>query len=570
MEKIKLPEKYAEQLDPSSLADIEGSWLPDLKKDLHIFAEYVRSRTIKRSVRENKLPKPDLNRLAKRISDPFAQADVAEYGRSDWLNFIDDLALRLKFTDYDTQGEYAGYTSYNLSYPDNYIKFNDETYGQFIGKTLQEQEQMIFDCLVDFDSYDTNEFLYTGPLGRLDRFDFRGCATGVMPFIKFGEARRNIFDHLKNYLPGVWYSTVSFIRRMKELDPYFLIPEKPRYKHQRDKRNGRYCNFSEGQTGSGEIAIKQTDPDAFDRVEGRYIERFLEEIPLCMGYVELAYGKGRKEDIRPSFGRIKAFRVTERFIRFMNKAICEPKTTVLPNHEIHIESDIYPAGMINRLSPIATLVSEDKICVMKLERQRIIDFMAANDTIDLKAFLSRISTGPLPSNIVTELSEWAGQSDMFILHKNCGLLEGKTPPGFIQDFLVEKISGDLCLIRSPRQVLEKLESLARAPVEIMHTKTQLSVPPLGITPRYLKKAVKKQKPAAKERLVLKRRTFVTLFFAKPDILEIFAREMAEENCPFEVNKETLSLSYATADKKKAASVLQKLRKTYQIKIEDLV
>lgn len=569
MKKTNLPDKYAEQLDVSELTDIEDK-VPDLKKDLHIFTEYVRDRTIKRSVRENKLPKADLNRLTKLISDPLVQTDVAEYGESDWLNFIDYLALRLKFIEYDTQGEYAGYTSSSPSFPDNYIQFNaDVYYTLFLEKSLQEQEQMVFDCLVDAYAYDINEFYSSNPLGRLDRFFSWGCATGVMPYIHFGKARRKIFDHLKNYLPGVWYSTPSFIRRMQELDPYFLIPKKPKYKYAAYKQKGRYCNFIETQS-TNRIFVDPTDPDAFDRVEGRYIERFLEYIPLCMGFVELAYGKSLQEGINPSFGRVRGFRVTDRFIRFMNGAIPEPKIAVLPNHEIHIESDIYPAGMIKRLSPFAALVSEDKICVMKLDRQRIIDFMAENDAFDLEDFLNRITAGPLPSNIVTELSEWAGQSDMFVLHEDCGLLEGKKPPGFIHDFLMEKISADLYLIRSPHEVLGRLETRARAPVEIRHSQTTLSPPPPGITGSYLKKAVKKQKPAVKERLVLKRKTFVTLFFQKADILETFAKELAGENCPFEVNKETLALSYATADKQKVTSVLKKLRKAYQIKIEDLV
>ena len=142
MKKTKLPEKYAEQLDASSLTDIEDK-VPDLKKDLHVFVEYVRNRTVKRSVRENNLPKADLKRLAKLISDPFAPADVAEYGESDWLDFIDRLALQLKFVDYDTQGQYAGHTSYNRSFPENYIDFNAEAYTTFIEKSLQEQEQMV-------------------------------------------------------------------------------------------------------------------------------------------------------------------------------------------------------------------------------------------------------------------------------------------------------------------------------------------------------------------------------------------------------------------------------------------
>jgi len=129
---------------------------------------------------------------------------------------------------------------------------------------------------------------------------------------------------------------------LKDLDPYFLIPEKPEYKFKHDQKRGRYCNFFESKYGGYEPTVKPKDPDAFERVEGRYIERFLEYIPLCMGYVELAYGKKPQADIFPSMGQVKGFKLTERFIRFVDGAIAEPKVTILPNHEIHIESDSYP------------------------------------------------------------------------------------------------------------------------------------------------------------------------------------------------------------------------------------
>ncbi|MCF8092534.1 MAG: hypothetical protein K9K40_08735 [Desulfotignum sp.] len=569
MKKTTLPEKHAEQLDETELIDIENH-VPDLRKDLHLFDNYISNRTVKRSVRENTLSKQDLKRLAKLISDPFAISDVEEYGESDWIDFIDDLALRLKFIDYDTKGEYAGYTSHSPSFPDNYIEFNKEIYNAFVKKSLQEQEQMIFDTLVDSYSNSRNEFYSTRALSKLDRFSTWGCATGVMPFLDFGKIRRKIFDHLKHYTPGVWYSTASLIRRLKDLDPYFLIPKKPRYKYKHDEKKGRYCNFYETKYGGHEPTVKPMDPDAFERVEGRYIERFLEYIPLCMGYVELVYEKKQQADIFPSMGQVKGFKVTDRFIRFINGAVAEPKVTILPNHEIHIESASYPANMIHRLSPFGQMMSEDKICVMKLDQKRIIDFMVENDEFDVKKFLASISAAPLPQNIGTELSEWAGRSDVFVLYDTCGLLEGKSPPLFANDFLVKKITKDLCLISSPERVLEKLEIAARAPVEIRHATTKLSPPPKAITSRYLKQAAKKQKPVVKEQVVIKQKTFVTLYFQKGHILEIFTQALVKGKCPVEVDKERMTISYGSKDRKKVAAILKDLRKTYRIRIEEVL
>ena len=569
MKKTTLPVKHAEKIDETELTDIQNH-VPDLRKDLHVFVNYISSRTVKRSVRENTLPKLDLKRLAKLMSDPVAVSDVDKYGESDWIDFIDGLALRLDFIDYDIHGEYAGYTSSTLSYPDNYIEFDKDVYHAFVKKSLQEQEQMIFDSLVDSYSSSRNEFYAFNALSRLDRFGTWGCATGVMPFLDFGKIRRRIFAHLKHYTPGVWYAAASLIRRLKELDPYFLIPEKPKYKNKYYEKKGRYGNFFESKYSGYEPTVKPTDPDAFERVEGRYIERFLEYIPLCMGYVELAYETNQQTDIYPSMGQVKGFKLTERFFRFIDGAIAEPKVTILPNHEIHIESGAYPVNIIHRLSPFGRMISEDTICVMKLDQKRIIDFMAENDGFDVKAFFDHISATPLPRNIVTELSEWAGRSEVFVLYDGCGLLEGKSPPLSAKDFQIERITKDLGLIRSPEKVLEKLETAARAPVDIRHTNTKLSPSPKGIASKYLKKDAKKQKPSVKEQVVVKQKTFVTLYFQKADILEIFIKALVKEKCPVEVDKERLTISYGAGDKKKVSAILKDLRKTYRIRIEDIL
>ena len=50
--------------------------LPDLRRDLHVFVDYVRAREVKRSHRENALSKADAKRLARLMSDPDAVREV--------------------------------------------------------------------------------------------------------------------------------------------------------------------------------------------------------------------------------------------------------------------------------------------------------------------------------------------------------------------------------------------------------------------------------------------------------------------------------------------------------------
>ena len=172
-----------------------------LRKDLHLYVNHIQNRWIKRSVRENKIPKADAKRIANLFANPDAVAEINEEGESTWVNFIDELALTLGFTNYDTTGEYLGYSSASPSFSDNYIEFDDKIYQQFLALPLQEQEQFIFDTLIGEFSPDYNEFISRSFFGRLDTFSSMGCAVGVMPGIKFDKVRKFLCSCLKACFP---------------------------------------------------------------------------------------------------------------------------------------------------------------------------------------------------------------------------------------------------------------------------------------------------------------------------------------------------------------------------------
>ena len=63
-------------------------------------------------------------------------------------------------------------------------------------------------------------------------------------------------------------------------------------------------------------------PDSFHRVEGRYLEFFLKNIPYVLGYVELAERPLAQVQNRvwtPYRDRLRAFRLTPRFFRIMQE-----------------------------------------------------------------------------------------------------------------------------------------------------------------------------------------------------------------------------------------------------------
>ncbi len=308
-------------LEPIDVAPLDvATELPDLRRDLHVFVEYVRAREVKRSHRENALSKGDAKRLAKLMSGPDAVREVDEDGSSAWIDFVDQVALRLGFVRYDSEGQYAGRSSQERSFPDNYIEFRAKPYEKFLKALAAKQEATLLELLVHEGQGSASEFYRRGVLGRLDGFNYWGSATGVMPTLDFPAARRFLLGLLAECPTGQWLSTAALVEHLKKHHRYFLIPAQPKFKNY-DARSGRYGNFHESKESWGrEIDIHESDPDGFERVEGRYVERFLEGMPLVLRYVDVAYARKPTRANYPALGWLKAFRVSDLLLRALKDA----------------------------------------------------------------------------------------------------------------------------------------------------------------------------------------------------------------------------------------------------------
>ena len=542
----------------------------DLRKDLHLFMDYVGNRRVKRSTRGNGLPKMDARRLARLISDPSAPEEVEEYGYSIWLNYIDNTALKLGFVSYDTEGEYLGYTSSEPSYPDNYIEIAEHKYNSFLDMTLQDQENLLLKSLIDKYTGCSNEFFQTGVMGTLDTFSFSGCATGVLPSLNFAGTRNFLLRIMKRCQSGVWYSTASFVRYLKAEHPFFLIPEKPRYKYKSDRLNGRYGNFNERKDGQyHNIKITAEDSNAFERVEGRYVERFLEGIPLALGYVDLCYGKSEYKERKPSLNALKAFKVNESLLRFMEGNIPEPKVTVQPNFEIHVESEFYPAGVLAGLNPLTDTISENTVTILKLNKRKVTARLANDESLDVAAILRNLSDSNVPQNVLTELDEWVGHSEVFTLYHGFGLFEGDPNLDTAKKFTVKKISPTLRIVKEPKNLFGKLEEAELVPMLVKHSDKAFRLLPDGVKSKFPKKSDMLAQRQKKKTVTLKRKTVITLYFPDKMVFERCSKALIQERCDIEMNRNNKSISYSGEAQKEINSALETLKKEYVIKMKDI-
>jgi hypothetical protein len=526
----------------------------DVRQDLHAFIEYVQDNEVKRSHRSNELSASDTKRLAKLMSHSSAIEEVKISGISSWVNYVDELALLLKFVKYDTEGAYAGYTSQEPSFSDNYIKFDAKRYEEFIDLPLIEQEKKLIDVLVQNYQFNENEFYVTSVLGILSGFSIRGSRTGIMPGLDLAGPRRFLIEILQTCKAGVWYTTSSLIQYLKKHHPFFLIPQKPKYEYKHDAENGRYGNFHEQKEKWGEgTHVPEHDADAFERVEGRYVERFLEGIPLNLGYVEIAYSMAGHKGCMPEMNQVLAFRVNDKFLRVMSGEIKEPRVIVQPNFEVHVEYELYPVRTLTQLTKLADVVAKDRTTILKLQKKKVLTQLSQKEDLDVIKLLENTSSKELPQNVRIELEEWIGVSEAFTLYEKVVLLEGDKDLPDIDQFTIESISPTMRIVHSPNVLFMHLEQKELIPLHIKHPSSAFTPLPDGthtVFPRQ-ESSVSKSKAGVKAKpkkpVTIKQEIKVTYHFPEKELIISFASQYESE----------------------VKKVSKSLNQDYTIKIEDI-
>jgi hypothetical protein len=348
-----------------------------------------------------------------------------------------------------------------------------------------------------------------------------------------------------------------------------LIPKKPKVKDRRDRTPNRYCNFRESKDEWGhDIQIEDTAPDGFERVEGRYVERFLEGIPNLLGYVDIAYAKRRPKDVFPTLGFLKAFRVSERLHRALDGKIGEPALRVTPSFDVYVQSETYPARLVRDLMPVCDLVSEDTTMIFRLERKKVAAACAEDSKLDVIRLLESLSTETLPANVRRELSEWFAHSDKFVLYSGFSLLETKGPTAEFARYRVENIAAGMDVVRSPAALYEELEKQQLAPLLIKHSDKSFAPLPAKTRSAFPRKAAGKKRREPKTQVTLMRVTRIQLLCPDRDFLDRLQRLLAQKNCPVEMDRKRLSLAYSSQYEKEVNQAIRTLKKEFEVTIDD--
>ncbi len=523
----------------------------DSHHDVFIYLDYVRSRSVKRGARDNSLTKADALQLARRMSDPSGEEKVKESGSSAWVNFIDRLAWKLGLVNYDVKGEYTSYTSTSLTFRDNYIVVNETGAQGFRSLAPIKQEEMIRAALVNQQLEEYNEFFDTSEVGRLHSFISWGRTNSVASQVNFSQARRYLLSLLAELQSGTWYRTDALAQYVKENRPYFLIPEQvqPVYL---GRPAIRYMGFSESKKTWGQYGefIDEKDSDSFERVEGRFIERFLEGIPLLLRYVEVAYQTAPYQGVYPEQNMLQAFRVNDRFLHLMQAEIPKTQITVQPNFEIVVVSEVYPSDQMDRLLPFSEIVSESigqagpSVYTLRLKKEHVAAEVANQPDLNIIELLTQLSSQPLAQNVIVELKEWSAHSNVFTLYEDAALLESQQPPEEVERYLAAQIAPGLHLVRKPQLVYRKLDALDLVPLAIQHGPEALSILPDQAHTVFPTPSRPAEEEVPIEPVVIRREERVMLRFnGSRTAFEAFRNAMVERHIPVDTDERDQTIAY---------------------------
>jgi len=566
-------------LDPKKLRTFSNE--RDLLRDLFTYLYYVGEYSVKRMTRTNGIPQADLNRLAKLLVIDLPQKDDWMNAQQHWINFIDDLALHLGLVHYDVKGTYRGYTSSEPSFIENFITVEKSDLNKFLKLSPAGQEKKILDALIqaksysEYGGYRKNEFYATAILGELDSFGTWGSGTGIMPTLKFSEIRQFLLDFLKTCPPNQWLSVESLVAYLKAEHPYFLIPKtKPKV----DKWGHaitRYDNFFESkeQWSHNEKPIPDDDPDGFERVEGRYVERFLENIPLTMRFVDVAYQPAQYKGLLPMIGTLKAFRVNERFLRLMSGAESQPRLTVQPNFDVVIESDFYPAQVIQQVSALGEEVSSPNsghsayVGIFQLKKTFVAAEQVRQPDLDVIALLEKLGGRSLPPNVKVELEEWVGHADQFTLYEGFALLESVDEIPEADKFTVERIAPTLRLVRADEKLFSTLETNAYAPLRIQHPTGGFAPLAESAVSLFPKESVQEKSHRKPKQVKVSRSVAVSYQFPDEESFTSVQKMLAELRCPFQSDPKIRSIQIQQKEQARFDEAVLKLRDSLIIEIE---
>ncbi|MBP7866817.1 MAG: hypothetical protein KA419_12800 [Acidobacteria bacterium] len=568
----------------------------NLKRDIFHFVTFAAHNPIKRSHRENLIPKAAAKKIARLLSDPEEEEWVEDTDSGSWSELVGNTALHLGVVHFDLKGVYAGYSSSSESYPDNFIRVREENWAEYLSAPAVEKERRIVAAL---SAKTPNEFFHRPGRVGINCFSTWGSATGPASRMDLPRIRGALLELLADLPPDTWFEFHDFVEMVRQRTPDLILDPKTREPNSESKRKiknwewenryprrsigktpypavvleGRYENFQEFPARpanepysfgprKGNRFVDGT-PEGFHRVEGRYLERFLCQVPFLAGFVDLAFlpdeDRGGLE-VEPSFERLRAFRLRPRLRQVLkgDPSLNAVNLTVMPNFEVLIDAPSYPEREMAALEPYTVMLHEDAHTLrLRLDRKKVVTRTAQlpPDAVPLVDLLARLASQPLQENVRHELETWTGHARKLTLYENFGLVElrgGGEQVARVADCLgervVEKLESAL-VVRDPDKVIEQLEAGLFFPEGFHHAGGRFTAPD-GVLreagERTGRPSPRKKGPAPREKATVALEDLAGLRCANPRLLKAVSEILRPSADPCQLVGDALLVIPASA------------------------
>lgn len=398
----------------------------NFRRDILLFMNFLKNNEIKRTYRDNSFPKNIASKLFRILSyGNYKKKGIPSTNNTSFYpDLISYLLKKMKLISFDTEGVYASYTSFSQSFPDNEIEIIEKNWEKYLNLSSYEKDKKILDELLTLQNEIFSYYLNLKLIRKDYAFVLSYNATSFKT-IKLDEVRNSLIKILSIFKPDIWYDTKDLINYIKYNYPNLILNKDDISKNEIFRKN-KYANLSENN-----VELTENMPDAYERVEGRYIEYFLDGIPLAMGFCSLAVDLKKTtyvNNIAP-INYVKGFKISRRLHDFISKSenYNNSKIVVQPNLEV-VNQFQYGFDEINYnfFSSFSKVISQDlNTLTYKLDKKVFVEHFINNniDTTDFFKRIEKVNNGKIPDNVRMELNGWIEHSEKIILYENLCLLE---------------------------------------------------------------------------------------------------------------------------------------------------
>jgi hypothetical protein len=346
-----------------------------------------------------------------------------------------------------------------------------------------------------------------------------------------------------------------------------------------DELDERYSNFREvtgrDQYTSRGTQITEQTPDAFCRVEGRYLQYFLQEIPMLCGFVDLALAKEGKQNLWPPLASVHAVRCSRRLQQTIkgDRTLNDVAVTVLPNFDVVVEAPTWPDRELDQLMPYCIMVKEDSLChLLRLDRKQVLSTVAAvSNAPPLKQRLEQLVTKPLPANVATEIDAWCGHAQKLTIFEDVALVElrGGEPNQVRQELgalVLDAQSENFVVTKDEEKTISVLEQRQRVPRVVQHAPDRFGDCDGVFAKRATRTKVSPKAPTRKK-VQLERADLVGYTSTSTEFLNALEKAIGDKGCECWHFKQDGLLVVDAAELPEVRTILKRLGEQYDVELK---